>query len=178
MAEIYTIIDHRPLSFEGYFRPEDLFQVLRKFLRERGYFPLEYQNFEEVLESGRQVTIEMRPFHQVSDYAKKELILRINMTRLKEETIEIDGVRRRYHKGKVEFVCDANVMSDYKSKWEGNGFLYLVRTLNDKFIRRDWFNQLRNEVGKDLEDLLQEVSGYLNMIRFKMEDRREYSDLR
>lgn len=175
MVERYTIIDHRSLSFEGYFRPEDLFKLIRAFLKERGYFPLEYKNYEEVLETGRQITIELRPFHQVSDYVTKELILRISMTRLKEETIMIDGVKRQYAHGKVSFANDANIISDLKAKWEGSGFLYLMRILNDKFIRKDWISQVRAEVGKDLEDLLQEISAYLNMIRFKTEPREEFS---
>jgi len=175
MVERYTIIDHRPLSFEGYFRPEDLFKLIRKFLKERGYFPLEYKNFEEVLETGRQIKIELRPFHQISDYVTKEMILRITMTRLKEKPITIDGIKRQYAHGKVALVCDANIISDLKAKWEGSGFLYLMRILNDKFIRKDWTNQMRVEVGKDLEDLLQEVGAYLNMIRFKTDQRKDYS---
>ena len=177
MVEYYTVIDHRPLSFEGYFRPQDLFQVIRKFLKERGYFPLEYKNFEEVFEQGRQITIELRPFHQISDYVKKEMVLRINMYRLKEETIEIDGVKRRYQHGKVSFVCDAHLITDLKAKWEGSGFLYFLRVLNDKFIRKDWINTARTEVGKDMEDLLHEVSSYLNMIRFKTEPQEHYDNL-
>lgn len=167
MAERYTVIDKRPLVFEGYFRPQELFQIIRKFLGERGYFPLEAKNFEEVLEHGRQITVELRPFKQISDYAKQEMVLRITMFRLREETIEIDGAKRKYHKGKVEFLCDANLATDLKSKWDGSGWLYLFRVIHDKFIRKDWVSQAKAEVGKDLNDLLQEISSYLNMIRFK-----------
>ena len=167
MAERYTVTDKRPLGFEGYFRPDDVFQVIRHFLKERGYFPLETKNFEEVFEHGRQINLELNPFKQMSDYLKKEMVLRVRMMRLKEETIEIDGVKKRYHHGKIQLICDALLVTDLKAKWEGSGWMYFLRTMNDKFIRKDWISQAQAEVGKDLDELMHEVSAHLNMIRFK-----------
>lgn len=167
MVERYTVTDKRTLTFEGYFRSDEVFNVIRKFLKERGYFPLEKKNSEEVFEHGRQIDMELRPFKQISDYLKQEMILRVRMFRLKEVVIEIDGVKKKYHSGKLTLICDANLATDLKAKWEGTGWLYFLRTINDKFIRRDWINRAKGDVGKDLDDLLLEVSSYLNMIRFK-----------
>lgn len=169
MAEIYTVIDQRPLSFEGYFRSDELFQIIRRFVKERGYFPLETKNYEEVYPHGRQVNIELKPFKKISDYVKLTLKLRIKFTHLQEEMITIDGHKHKYMKGKVSLVSDALIFSDYQAKWEGAGWLYFLRTINDKFIRKDWMSQAKADVGKDLEDLYSEISSYLNMIRFKVE---------
>ena len=169
MVEKYTVIDKRPLSFTGYFKPDDLFRVVRRFLKERGYFPLETKNYEEVYEQGRQVTIELKPFKQVSDYLKQELVLVIKMSKLQDKLVEIDGARQQYMHGKVDIVFDAMIVTDLKAKWEGAGWLYFLRTINDKFIRKDWINKSKDEVGKDANDLMEEIRSYLNMIRFKIE---------
>ena len=169
MVERYTVIDKRPIGFAGYFKTDDLFKVLRRFFKERGYFPLERRNLEEVYEHGRQVEIELRPFKQISDYLKQEMVLRIKLSNLKEKTITLDGVKRKMMHGKVSFVVDAVIVSDLKSKWEGTGWLYFLRILNDKFIRKDWVSRVKDAVAKDCNDMLDEVRSYLNMIKFKID---------
>lgn len=167
MGEKYSVIDKRPLVYEGYFRPDELFSLIKKFLLDRKYAPIESKNFEEVHKQGRQITVELVPFRNVSDYVQKAMKINITMVRLTEELIELDGIKKKYHKGQVKIVADAMLKTDFRSKWDGSGMLYFFRVLHDKFIRKDWISSAKDEVGQDLEDLLSEVSAYLNMMRFK-----------
>jgi len=81
--------------------------------------------------------------------------------------IEIDGTQRKYFHGKVSLDCDSALQTDMKAQYDKSGWLYLLRIINDKFIRRDWIDSAKDEVDEDLHDMLEHVSSYLNMIRFK-----------
>lgn len=168
MPEIYSVIEKRPLTYEGLFKPDELFKLIKRFCSERGYFPLENKNFEEVYEHGRQITIDLKPFKQLSDYLKQEMWISIKMSRLVDKVIEIDGLKQKMMHGKVTIVFDAQIISDLQSKWEGTGWLYFIRLLNDKFIRKDWVSEARTAVARDTNDLLDEIKSFLNMVRFKV----------
>lgn len=165
--ERYTITQHKTIGFEGYFRPDEFLKELKNFLHERKYFPFVSKNYEEVLESGLQIQMEIKAERKVSHYVKKDIFIRISMHRLKEELIEIDDVKRKYFYGKVELDCDSALLTDMKAQYDKSGWLYFVRVINDKFIRRDWIDSAKAEVDEDLHDMLEHVSSYLNMIRFK-----------
>ncbi len=165
--ERYTITQHKILSYEGYFRPDEFLKELKGFLKERKYFPFDSKNFEEVLESGLQIQMEIKATRKVSYYIKKEIFLRIKMLRLREEMVEIDGVKRKYYHGNVSLDCDSALQTDLKAQYDKSGWMYFLRVINDKFIRRDWIESAKDEVDKDLHDLLDHLSAYLNMIRFK-----------
>lgn len=165
--ERYTITQHKTIGFEGYFRPNELLKELKDFLKERKYFPFVAKNYEEVLESGLQIRMEIKAMRKVSHYVKKEIFIRVKMLRLKEELIEIDGTKRKYFHGKVELDCDSVLQTDMKGQYDKSGWLYLLRIINDKFVRRDWIDSAKDEVDEDLHETLEHVSSYLNMIRFK-----------
>jgi len=156
MAEIKILIDGKTVAYSGLFRMDELYGIMRRYFKERGYFLVETQNQEDVLESGKQVVLKLEPEKTLSDYAKSKLVTVVHVKGLQDRTVTVDG-----HKQKL--------ITDHRSRWEGSGGAFLLRTIMNKFIKRDVIHTAEANTKKDANELLDEIRSYLNMTRFKME---------
>jgi hypothetical protein len=166
MAELRKLFEKK-LGYDGPFRIDEMYSVIRRFLKERGYFLIETNNQEDVLAQGRQVFVEITAEEQISDYAKGQIILEIFLKEVKDKLLSVEGHKQKYQTGKVEIRFIAQLRADYRGKWENTGFKFFFRTLMDKFVRKDITSRLMEKTKKDCDDLALEVKGYLNMHRYK-----------
>lgn len=165
MSEIKYLIDGKEVKYEGLFDLKGLFKVIDDFFRERGYDRLETKNYEEVYETGRQITIELMPYKKVNDYVKMQTRIYAFFKDVKEKVVEIDGVKRKLMHGKAEFWFDADLFTDYEHRWESRVVLYFLRTVSDKFIRRAQTDMAEEICKKDTMDVIELVKNFLNMNR-------------
>lgn len=168
MSEIKYLIDGKQVQYEGLFDLPGLFKIIDDFFRERGYDRMETRNFEEVYETGRQVTIELLPYKKINDYLKIEIRIYAFFKNLKEKVVEIDGVKRKLFHGRAEFWFDANLYSDFEHRWENRVALYFLRTITDKFIKRSQTHLQEELVIKDCWDVIDLTKSYLNMHRYSV----------
>lgn len=169
MTEFKILVDGKTVAYSGLFRMDEFYGIIRRFLKERGYFLFETQNQEDVLEGGKQVVLKLEPEKVLSDYAKSKLVIVIHVKNLQDRTVAIDGHKQKYQHGSASVKATAILMTDSRSRWEGKGDLFLFRTLMNKFIKRDMVHAAEADTVKDCNDLLDEIRSYLNMTRFKME---------
>lgn len=168
MSETKTLIDRKPLVYEGIFRMDELWGVIQRWIKTRSMIIVETRNEEKVTEKGKDLFIELQPYRKISDYLRKTIELEIYVRRLTDKVVKVDGRKQKYQHGEVDIRFTALMESDWRSRWEGTGFYYLVRTLMDKFVRYDVIRQAENEAVKDCLDLQEEIKAYLNMTRFKI----------
>jgi len=166
--EIKTLISKKPLVYEGIFRLDEMYNLIRRFIDERGYFNIEDRNEEKILPNGKDIFIVLKPFGKVSDYAKRELVLDIQAHEVNDKVVEVQGHKQKYQYGKIQILFTANLITDWRERWEGTGFYFLLRTLTDRFIRRDVSREVEDILTKDCLDLEGELKSYFNMVRFKM----------
>jgi hypothetical protein len=169
MSEKKVLIDGKVVGYNGLFRADELYGIIRRFLSERGYFMFETNNQEDVLENGRQIVIKMEPTKQLSDYAKSQIVLLITIKGLQDKVIKIDGHQQKYQHGNVSIKASAFLLTDLRPRWEGSGGRFMFRIIIDRFIKKDQMTIAQEKTRKDCEDLLDEVRSYLNMSRFKLE---------
>jgi hypothetical protein len=170
MTEKKILIDRKPVIYEGIFRMDELWGILSRFIKSRGMFIIEMRNEEKVLPNGKNVFIEIAPYRKLSDYLKKIIEIELHAQRVRDVVVTVDGRKQKYQHGEVEIKFSAIMESDWRSRWEGTGFYFLLRTLIDKFVRYDIIRQAENETVKECLDLQDEVKAYLNMSRFKLVD--------
>ena len=169
MAEIKTLIDNKKVIYTGLFKVEELYAIIKRFCKERGYFPIEERNDETIIEQGKQILLTIKPVKTLSDYAKSKMLIDIDIRGLKDKTITIDGLKQKYQHGTATIIFSAYLETDYRNRFENTGLQFLFRTISNKFIRKDIIGQAEENTKKDCIDLQEEVKTFLNLTRFKQE---------
>lgn len=168
MTEQKTLIDRKPIVYEGIFRMDELWAVFQRWIKSRNMMIVELRNEEKVTAHGKDLFIELAPYRKISDYLRKIIELEIYVRHLEDKVVKVDGRKQKYQHGEVDIRVTAIMESDWRSRWEGTGFYFLVRTMMDKFIRYDVIREAENETVRDCLDLQEEIKAYLNMTRFKV----------
>jgi hypothetical protein len=169
MPEIDTIIDGKEVTYSGLFRCDELYEVIREYFKERGYFHIERKNEESVLEGGKECAIILEPIKKFSDYGKAKIRVDMLMRDLKDKTVTVGGSKQQYQHGHVRIRFFAFLETDWRGRYDNQGWLFLFRTISNKFIRRDLWHSMEDMTRKDCEELADEIRSYLNMNRFKVE---------
>ncbi|MBR9692317.1 hypothetical protein GOV07_00110 [Candidatus Woesearchaeota archaeon] len=171
MSEVKYLVDGKQVQYEGLFDLEGLFWEIDNYFRERGYDRCEAKNYEEVYETGRQVTIELLPYKKPNYYLKVEIRVHAFFKNLKERVVEIDGVKRKLFHGRAELWFDANLYTDFEHRWENRVFFYFLRTVTDKFIKRSQTHLAEDVAIRDCWDVVDLVKSFLNMKRYSVAPR-------
>ena len=99
MSEKAILVERQRMDYEGLFDVKKLFLEIDQWFREHGYDRLEYKNFEQVTETGKEIMIDLRPWKKFSDYAKSVIKVEINIKHIRDVEIEQDGMKRTLQKG-------------------------------------------------------------------------------
>jgi hypothetical protein len=168
MAEVRLIVENKQVRYNGLFRVDELYNIVKNFSGQRGYYILEHKSEETVLEGGKRVFVELSILKSMSDYYKAEIRLEIDVKGLTSKVITVDGHKQKYDHGEVTLKFFTYLKSDRRDQWESSGFAFLVRTIMDKLVRHDLSHKTEDEVKQDTTSLANEVRAYLNMTRFKI----------
>jgi hypothetical protein len=166
MSEKRLVIDQMRLNYSGIFNLNELYKMIDGWLYEKGYDKYEKKNEEQVLETGRKIEIELRPWKKTTDYAKNEIRLRIFVDNMTDVEIERDGRKTKMHKGDIQMIFDAFLETDYEHRWENKPVYYFFRTLVDKYIFRIYTGKFIGNLVADTRDLHQRIKAYLNLYRY------------
>ena len=166
MAEIKTLIDGKSLSYEGVFNLRELYRLIDKWFKDHGYDKQEVKNWEDVLETEKQIILEIIPYKKVSDYARLDVRIFMIFSKLTEIDIDKDGIKYKMNKGRAEFYFDAYVVTDYENKWETKAIFYFIKNVFDKWIYRAYTSSYDAEVIRDCTEIENEIRSFLNMNRF------------
>jgi hypothetical protein len=166
MSEKRLVIDQMRLNYSGIFNLNELYRMIDSWLYEKGYDKYEKKNEEQVLETGRKIEIELRPWKKTTDYAKNEIRLRIFVDNMTDVEIERDGRKIKMHKGDIQMIFDAFLETDYEHRWESKPMYYFFRTLVDKYIFKIYTGKFIGNLVADTKDLHQRIKAYLNLYRY------------
>ncbi|MBI4439279.1 hypothetical protein HY640_05070 [Candidatus Woesearchaeota archaeon] len=165
MAEQRIVVDHLTVHYIGMFNVTELYQLIDNWIREKGFDRRELRNQEHVKPEGKYIELELQPWKKVSDYVRHQIRVLIRMINLKEVTVEIDGKKKRMHKGKVYIIIDGIMYTDFEGRWEQRPFYFFLRTVFDKFIYRTYTGQFEDLLVETCSQLYLNIKAYLNMHR-------------
>jgi hypothetical protein len=166
MAEYRNLTFGESFSYKGLIDVKGLYRLIDKWLQEHGYDKFEKWNFEEVYEDGKQITLKLHPFKKINDYVKIEIRINALLSKLKETTINQDGVKITLMKGQAKFTFDTFVVTDYEEHWSSTPFYFFLKTLIDKFIYRSYTDRYEDVLVADKDKLRREIKSFLNITRF------------
>lgn len=166
MSEYRNLSFGESFTYKGLIDVKGLYRLIDKWFQEHGYDKAEMWNFEEVYESGKQITLKLHPYKKINDYAKIEIRLVAMLTKLKETTIEQDGVKKTFMRGQAKFTFDTFIITDYEGHWSTKPFYFFIKTLLDKFIYKSYTDRYEEILMSDKDKIKREIKSFLNMTRF------------
>lgn len=167
MSEREVLIDKMRLTYEGLFDVVELYKLIDRFFKEKGYDKLERHNSERVTAEGKFIELELEPWKKITDYVKNVIKLRIVMSDVTEVVVKKDNVKVKLNKGKIKMVFDAYTETDYENRWEGKPLFFFMRTILDKFIFKPYTAGYRKNVMDDANHLYNKVKAFLNLYKIE-----------
>lgn len=166
MAERKRLSGTDTITYEGFFDMKHVSRVMNTWFAQRGYERHEALNAHNVQESGHEMSLYIIFIKKISDYARVDIEIFITVNRLQQVDVEIDGHKRRMHKGEVSMNFDCFLITDYEHKWENQPTMYFLRTIFDKFVFKLYLHQFEDEAKRDCKDSMHEIKSFLNTQQF------------
>ena len=166
MPEREVVVDKLRLTYEGIFSVSELYKLIDEWFRWKGYDKRENKNIEIVKPEGKFIEIELEPWKKVTDYAKNVIKIRIQMFDIRDVEVEKDNTKLKLNQGKVHFVFDGYLETDYEAKWDGKPIFYFIRTVFDKYLYKPFTTGFERGVKQDVMHLQGQIKAFLNLYRF------------
>ncbi len=166
MSEREVVVDKLRLTYEGLFSVAGLYKMMDEWFRAKHYDKRENKSIEIVKPEGKFIEIEFEPWKKVTDYAKNVIKIRVQMFDVKEVEVEKDHTKLKLNQGKVHFVFDGLLETDYESRWEGQPIFYFIRTIFDKYFYRPFTAGFERGVKEDVMHLHSQINAFLNLYKF------------
>ena len=165
MSERKIVVDTLRLTYQGLFHLNELYRIIDKWLREKGYDKYERKNFEHIYKDGKQVEVELEPWKKFTDYAKCSIKMNMLFTGVKDVVVTIDGKKRNLNQGKVMITFLGILETDYEHRWEKKAILYFLRSIFDLWIYKVNTDKFEAFIAEDTNQLYQRIKSYLNLHR-------------
>ncbi len=166
MAEVKNLVYGESFSFKGLMDVEDLYMLLDKWFKERGYDKNEIWNFEENYDDGKQITLKIQPYKKISDYAKVEIRLTAQLRKLKEVVIQKKKQKLKLMRGEASFTFDVFLTTDYEEHFQSSPILFFIKTIAEKYLYKGYVEKYEEKAVADKDAIKRELKSYLNMKRF------------
>ncbi len=166
MAEKRIVVEGLSVEYEGLFRLNEIYQVIEQWLKEKGYDKDEKKNYEQVLKTGRDIKIDLWPWKSITDYAKIQFKIIIQVKKMKDVIVKKDGMDVSMNQGKISINFNGFLLTDTAGKWEGKPLFYFLRMVFDRWIYRTNTDKWAGAVSEEIEQLHRLVKGHLNMYRY------------
>jgi len=176
MAELVFPVSDERIEYEGLFSMKEVFRLLDKYFRQKGYdkkivFDEEYQT-----PSGKYIHVKFTPYKKVDDYIRVQMRIWIYAHDLIEVEREVDGRKIKTNKGRLIMIFDAQMQTDYRDNWVVKdrkdpshapiSNYFLIQTMMEKFIYGKRLKQWEGVTRYTLIGAKTEIVSYLNLNKF------------
>lgn len=166
MGEQEFVLDKERIEYEGIFSVAGLYRLIDEWLLDKGYYRKEPMHTESTKPDGKFIEILLEPSRTLSDYASSMLRIRLQLSNLKDVSIETgEGTKQRMNQGRVLITLSGILETDYEGKWEGKPMFLFIRTIYDKYIYKPFSGGFQAMVRTDADAFKNAISGFLNLHR-------------
>jgi len=165
MSEKVTVTGKETISYEGLFSVKELYKLIEDWVSNKGYLPVEMAIEEVVTKSGKVITVQLEPFKKLTDYAKA--IIKINLMISDCIEVEVDraGKKQKLNKGKVMIEIQSLLETDYEHRWEMKPWMYVLRTVFEKYIYTPFLSGYKKALREDTDHLKDQIKAFLNLYK-------------
>jgi len=165
MAERRLIVDNETIAYEGILNITELYKLINDWCDSKRYFPVEQKCQECVSKTGKCVECELEPFKKLTDYAKSVIQIKIRADECTDVTVKRGSKKQKMQKAKVTIIFNAFLETDYEHRWERFPWMYVMRTLFEKYVFTPFLSGFSRGVREDVDHLKSEISGFLNLYK-------------
>lgn len=144
----------------------ELYKTIFRWFDVSGYsfHEKEYNDIDEP--NGKHLEIYWYTEKPIDAYVK--YVIEINYLVLGLQKIELEkgGIKINTNKGSIELRISAYLLKDYNNKWSASPIQAQMRRIYDRFIIRKRLDKLGNDLVKDVNSVIDEIKGFLDIHRF------------
>ena len=165
MADMYTVVSDMKLEYEGLLDINNLYRIMDKWFREKGYDKYEKRNVEQHTKEGGEIEIEIEPWKKVSDYAIGWMKIKFLFTNIKEVTVVKDNKKVKMQQARVQINFTTYLGTDWENKWKHHYLAVLVRAIFDRYLYKKQLEKFMGIVQDDTYHLYSLLQNYLNVVK-------------
>lgn len=166
MAERLIVVDKERLQYEGLFDAKGLFDTMKDWAYDKGYFLVETRHGETTKPEGKYVDMDFAPFKKLTDYAKSVIKMKVQFQNCKDVVIERDGKKVTVQEGKVLITFDGILETDYEHRWETKPVFYVLRTIFEKYVFTPFMSGFERGIREDVMVLKNNLKAFLNLSKY------------
>lgn len=165
MSEKSTVVEKEKIRYDGIFSVKELYKLIDDWLTEKGYLPVESSVEEGVEKEGKVITAKLEPFKKLTDYAKAVIKIDIMISDCKDVEVKKEGRTQKLNKGNVLIEIMSILETDYEHRWEMRPWLYVLRTVFEKYIYTPFLSGFKAAIREDTDHLKDQIKAYLNLYK-------------
>lgn len=163
MAEKEEVIKEK-VEHSGIFNFSEFYSFAHRWLKEEDYGVAEEKYTEKVSGNARDIYFEWKASKQLSDYFKIEIKMKFDISDLVDVEVEIDGKKKKMHKGKVGLEIKGTLVRDPDSKWDTSPFYRFLRDVYNKYLVPKRVENISMKVQSDVKDFKEELKAFLELL--------------
>jgi hypothetical protein len=168
MAEKRIVFSPTKIKYSGLFNITEIHKFIMNWFKKNDFDMVEELTCEQIFEKEKQITYEYKPYKKFTDFAKTYIYLKFNFDNVQDVTIELEGIKKKMHKGSLSIEVKGLLETDYENKWETKPFYYFLKVVFEKFILGSHEDYYQKYTKKKCELFVEETKALLNLQRLKV----------
>ncbi|NTV23121.1 MAG: hypothetical protein HGA85_01955 [Nanoarchaeota archaeon] len=159
------------MNFEGLFSMKEVFRVVDKYFRTKGFDKKIIFDEEYNTEKGKYIHVKAEYYKKTDAYVRLQVRLWIYANDLIEVEKEVEGVKVKTNHGKFNIIFDGQLQTGYiTDNFNDTKPLYFFwRVIYEQYIARPRIAYWENVIRHVITELKTEVAGYLNINKLMYE---------
>ncbi len=159
MAEFDYVIKGIDLSVDGIVDMDKLCSYIKSWFTRKNYDFYE-KEYKDILKgSGKDFKIIWEGERKINDYVK----FHIEITVKGKDTKKVHKRKCVACKGNISLNFKSFIQTDYEDKWKGNFLMKFRKEVWNKFIMKDKFVKLNEDLAEETHDIFNQTRAFLNI---------------
>ena len=144
---------------------KETYRTLYEWLLNEGY-DVNEKTYKEILGPGgeKEIEIEWKAYRKISDYFRFVIEVDWHIMRMTSVEAEIEGVKRKMNKGRIEVKIKTILEKDYEARWEGKAFFKFLRTMYDRYLVPARIESYEEKLIGEGDELVAQLKAYLELV--------------
>ena len=153
------------IKYTGTFSYKEVYRLIYDWFLDHGYDLSERRNHEILSpDNTKEVDVEFETWKKVSDYFRYFMKTRVQVFKMTNTEVEIDGEKQKMNKGTIEVTLQCFLEKDYENRVKQAPIAFL-RTFYDRYLIKDRVREFEEGVIGEMDALSGQIKSHLNITK-------------